>query len=265
MRKFKLKTDFKKILADTLTPVSVYLKIRDKYPNSILLESSDYHGNENSFSYICCNPIASIEVKDRNLHESFPDGSSRNESFTKEEKVSDIIQACGQQFESEKMPFKFINNGLFGYVSYDAVKYFEDIEITKKEDLDIPDIYYAVYQNIIAINHFKNEAYIFSHAYDGTDNTEEIHQLISTRNFASYSYSNEQDELSNLTDEEFLEHVELAKKHCYRGDVFQLDLSISFSQVFEGDEFNVYRELRSVNPTPYLFNIDYGNINILGS
>jgi anthranilate synthase component 1 len=265
MRKFKLKTDFKKILADTLTPVSVYLKIRDKYPNSILLESSDYHGNENSFSYICCNPIASIEIKDGSASELFPDGSSRSEHFNKKQKVSDIIQAFGEQFETEKLPFKFINNGLFGYVSYDAVRYFEDIEITKKEDLDIPDIYYAVYQNIIAINHFKNEAYIFSHVYDGSDNTEEIHQLISTRNFASYSYSNEQDEWSNLTDEEFLEHVELAKKHCYRGDVFQLVLSRRFSQGFKGDEFNVYRALRSVNPSPYLFYFDYGNFKIFGS
>ena len=265
MRKFKLKTDFKKILADTLTPVSVYLKIRDKYPNSILLESSDYHGNENSFSYICCNPIASIEIKDGSARELFPDGSSRSEHFNKKQKVSDIIQAFGEQFETEKLPFKFINNGLFGYVSYDAVRYFEDIEITKKEDLDIPDIYYAVYQNIIAINHFKNEAYIFSHVYDGSDNTEEIHQLISTRNFASYSYSNEQDEWSNLTDEEFLEHVELAKKHCYRGDVFQLVLSRRFSQGFKGDEFNVYRALRSVNPSPYLFYFDYGNFKIFGS
>ncbi len=265
MRKFKLKNDYKKILSDTLTPVSVYLIIRDKYPNSILLESSDYHGNENSFSYICFNPIASIEIKDGNLRESFPDGSLKSEPFKKESKVSDIIQDFGQHFQTEKLPFKFINNGLFGYVSYDAVKYFEDIEITKKEDLDIPDIYYAVYQNIIAINHFKNEAYIFCHAFDGSDNTEEVHQLISTRNFASYSYSNEQDEASNLTDQEFLEHVELAKKHCYRGDVFQLVLSRRFSQGFKGDEFNVYRALRSVNPSPYLFYFDYGNFKIFGS
>ena len=265
MRKYKLKTDFKRILADTLTPVSVYLKIRDKYPNSILLESSDYHGNENSFSYICCNPIASIEIKDGRVRESLPDGSTYSDSLKENRKVSDIIQAFGEKFQTEKLPFKFINNGLFGYVSYDAVKYFEDIEITKKDDLDIPDIYYAVYQNIIAINHFKNEAYIFSHAYDGLDNTEEIHQLISTKNFASYSYSNENDERSNLTDEEFLEHVELAKKHCYRGDVFQLVLSRRFSQGFKGDEFNVYRALRSVNPSPYLFYFDYGNFKIFGS
>ncbi len=263
--KFKLKTHYKKILSDTITPVSVYLKVRDRYPNSILLESSDYHGNENSFSYICCNPIASISVKDGIVEEQLPDGSTEVTSISSRANVSELIHRFSRKFETEEQKFKFINKGLFGYISYDAVRYFEDIEITKKEDLDIPDIYYAVYQNIIAINHFNNEAYIFSHAYGTTDNTDEIHQLISTKNFASYSYRNLDDESSNLSDREFMEQVELAKKHCFRGDVFQLVLSRRFSQGFKGDEFNVYRALRSVNPSPYLFYFDYGNFKIFGS
>ncbi len=263
--KFKLKTHYKKILSDTITPVSVYLKVRDRYPNSILLESSDYHGNENSFSYICCNPIASISVKDGRVEEQFPDGSSELTEISTRAGVSDLIHRFSRKFETEEQSFKFINKGLFGYIAYDAVRYFEDIEITKKEDLDIPDIYYAVYQNIIAINHFNNEAYIFSHAYRAADNTDEIHQLISTKNFASYSYTNLDDETSNLSDREFMEQVELAKKHCFRGDVFQLVLSRRFSQGFKGDEFNVYRALRSVNPSPYLFYFDYGNFKIFGS
>ena len=263
--KFKLKTHYKKILSDTITPVSVYLKVRDRYPNSILLESSDYHGNENSFSYICFNPIASISVKDGRVEERFPDGSLGLTEITSRAGVSDLIHRFGRKFETDQQSFKFINKGLFGYISYDAVRYFEDIEITKKEDLDIPDIHYAVYQNIIAINHFNNEAYIFSHAYQAADNTDEIHQLISTKNFASYSYRNLDDETSNLSDREFMEQVELAKKHCFRGDVFQLVLSRRFSQGFKGDEFNVYRALRSVNPSPYLFYFDYGNFKIFGS
>jgi anthranilate synthase component 1 len=263
--KFKLKTHYKKILSDTITPVSVYLKIRDRYPNSILLESSDYHGNENSFSYICCNPIASVSVKDDQLEEHFPDGSSSATEISERSQVSGLIHEFSEKFDVGEQKFKFINQGLFGYIAYDAVRYFEDVEITKKEDLDIPDIYYAVYQNIIAINHFNNEAYIFSHAYDAPDNTDEIHQLISTKNFASYSYKNQDDETSNLSDPEFIEQVEIAKKHCFRGDVFQLVLSRRFSQGFTGDEFNVYRALRSVNPSPYLFYFDYGNFKIFGS
>jgi anthranilate synthase component 1 len=264
--KYKLQTNYKKILADTITPVSIYLKIRDTFPNSILLESSDYHGNENSFSYICCNPIASITVKDQSVTETFPDGSNQLTHCAVANEIPSMIHNFSQKFTTENQKFKFINNGLFGYIGYDAVKYFEDIEIVKKEgDLEIPDIYYAVYQNIIAINHFKNEAYIFCHSYDQKNNIEEIHQLIGNRNFASYTYKNINDEKSSLSDAEFMEHVELAKKHCFRGDVFQLVLSRRFSQSFKGDEFNVYRALRSVNPSPYLFYFDYGNFKIFGS
>ena len=263
---YKLKTYYKKILADTITPVSIYLKIRDRYPNSILLESSDYHGSENSFSYICCNPIASITVKDKKIEQSFPDGTNIQFEVEGDINVPKKIHDFSQKFKIENQKFKFINNGLFGYINYDAVRYFEDISINKKEgDLNIPDIYYAVYQNIIAINHFKNEAYVFAHCYKSDSNIGEIIQLIETKKFASYSYSNDLDEDSNLTDDEFMEHVELAKKHCFRGDVFQLVLSRRFSQGFKGDEFNVYRALRSINPSPYLFYFDYGNFKIFGS
>lgn len=264
--KFKLKTHYKKILADTITPVSIYLKIRDRFPNSILLESSDYHGNENSFSYICCNPIASISIKNELITEIFPDGSIQKTSIDKKTDVPLTIHQFSKRFDTQNQDFKFINKGLFGYISYDAVKYFEDISIEKKDDdLDIPDAYYAVYQNIIAINHFKNEAYIFAHCFENESNIEEINQLIANKNFASYAYKNSSDETSNLTDDEYMQHVELAKKHCYRGDVFQLVLSRRFSQGFKGDEFNVYRALRSINPSPYLFYFDYGNFKIFGS
>ncbi len=264
--KYKLTTSYKKILADTITPVSIYLKTRDKFPNSILLESSDYHGNENSFSYICCNPIADITLQNNILTENFPDGSSCKTLITKEVDVPQKIHEFSQKFETENQDFKFINNGLFGYINFDAVQYFEDTTIHKKEgNLEIPDIYYAVYQNIIAINHFKNEAYIFAHCFNQESNIEELEQLIANKNFASFSFFNDNDETSNLSDEEFKAHVELAKKHCYRGDVFQLVLSRRFSQGFKGDEFNVYRALRSVNPSPYLFYFDYGNFKIFGS
>ncbi|MFD2542187.1 anthranilate synthase component I family protein [Lacinutrix gracilariae] len=267
MKTFSLYTHYKKILADTITPVSIYLKIRDKYPNSILLESSDYHANDNSFSYICFNPIASIKVENDRIEQHFPDGSSKK-NYTKSISVTEEIHKFTQRFKvkSEKK-FKFINNGIFGYTAYDAVKYFEDIEITKKPDsLNIPEIYYSVYRNIIAINHFKNEAYIFAHCFDNSNNNiDEILQLIKAKNFASYKFTAEGEITSNLSDEEYKSHVELAKKHCARGDVFQLVLSKKFEQNFKGDEFNVYRALRSINPSPYLFYFDYGNFKIFGS
>ncbi|WP_343487811.1 anthranilate synthase component I family protein [Allomuricauda sp. d1] len=263
---FKLKTTYKQILADTITPVSVYLKIRDRFPNSILLESSDYHANDNSFSYICCNPIASIKIEGESLTKVFPDGSETIQEITKKTDVPSELDAFAKTFEAENLNFKFATNGLFGYMAYDAVRYFETVEIAKKQNsVAIPDIYYAVYQNIIAINHFKNEAYIFCHSADGTDNTPALAQLLNVRNFATYNFNREGEVASNLEDSDYREHVELAKKHCKRGDVFQLVLSRRFSQKFKGDEFNVYRALRSINPSPYLFFFDYGNFKIFGS
>lgn len=263
---FKLNTTYRKILADTITPVSVYLKIRDKYPNSILLESSDYHANDNSFSYICCNPIASVKVENEKLITSFPNGTQNELQLTNHIDVTQKLDEFAKSFEVEDLDFKFATNGLFGYLAYDSVRYFEAVEISKKKNsVNIPDIYYAVYQNVIAINHFKNEAYIFCHSIDESNNVEEIVQLLQVRNFATYNFNREGEVASNLQDSEYREHVELAKKHCQRGDVFQLVLSRRFSQRFKGDEFNVYRALRSINPSPYLFFFDYGDFKIFGS
>ncbi|MHA7941831.1 anthranilate synthase component I family protein [Formosa sp. 3Alg 14/1] len=267
MKQFKLTTHYKKILADTITPVSIYLKIRDRFPNSLLLESSDYHANDNSFSYICCNPIASIKVQNETITQEFPNGEIISQPITERGMVTEEIHNFTKRFKTdENEEFKFINNGIFGYIGYDAVRYFEDIDITKKDKvLGIPDIYYAVYQNIIAINHFNNEAYIFAHCYDGENNIDDLNQLIKSNQFATYQFTPEDDIASNLTDEEYKKNVVLAKQHCARGDVFQLVLSKKFSQEFKGDDFNVYRALRSINPSPYLFYFDYGTFKIFGS
>jgi len=263
---YTLKTTYKKIVSDTITPVQVYLKLRDVYPNSLLLESSDYHNHENSYSYICCNPIASIFIKNEVIVEKFPDGTQNETPITADLDVVVHLQSFIQKFKTDKTNLKFINNGLFGYTAYDAVQYFEDLKISKKpDDLAIPDLYYAIYQNIIIINHFSNQAYIFAHTYQSESNVEQLIQLITAHNFSAYQFTNLKDEKSNATDAEFKAHVELAKKHCFRGDVFQLVLSRRFSQGFKGDEFNVYRALRSINPSPYLFYFDYGDFKIFGS
>ncbi|HEU4496800.1 MAG TPA: anthranilate synthase component I family protein [Flavobacterium sp.] len=266
MKIYKLSTAYRQILADTITPVSIYLKIRDRFPNSLLLESSDYHASGNSFSYICFNPIASIRLADGRIFKDYPDGGSEETDCTPEINVPQIIKNFAGQFEPSATDFKFIHNGLFGYMGYDAVQYFEKIKIEKKRgNLGIPLLYYAAYQNIIAVNHFKSEAYIFCHSIEGTDNCEEIEKILQSKNFASYPFSKEGIPASNLTDGEFMQNVASAKKHSRRGDVFQLVLSRRFVQNFKGDEFNVYRALRSINPSPYLFFFDYGSFKIFGS
>ena len=264
---FKLITHSATILSDTLTPVSIYLRLRDKYPNSLLLESSDYRANDNSFSFICCNPIASIRVSNEILTRKYPDGSEDSVTIEAGMDIPQAIEDFSGTFQTDSGDaHKFPHNGLFGYMAYDAVRYFENIEVSKKDGLlNIPDIYYAVYKNVIAINHFNNTTHLFAHCYQSENNLPELLQLLRSRNFSAFHFAREGKQGSNISDEEFKLLVAKCKTHCGRGDVFQIVPSKRFTQKFTGDDFNVYRALRSVNPSPYLFYFDYGNFRIFGS
>ena len=265
-KKYKLNSIHRKILADTLTPVSVYLKIRDQFPHSLLLESSDYDAYSNNFSYICCNPIASISVYNNVVDYNYPDGKKYSKNIDSKESVPNLVQSFCNEFESEKHAFKFISNGLFGYISHEAVGYFDSVSLNKnKKNFNIPEIYYAIYQNIIAISLFNHEAHIFSNSIKKEDNLDQLEKIIKRDQITTYQFKRKGVKTSNITDEEFIKLVEKGKNHCFRGDVFQLVLSRRFSQAFNGDEFNVYRTLRSINPSPYLFFFDYGDFKIFGS
>ena len=267
-KRFKAKTTHLQMLADTVTPVSIYLRLRDRYANSLLLESTDYHAKENSFSYICCQPIARFEVNEGQVNQVFPDGTSQTKVAERKTLVG-LLDGFVNSFEHVESRYDFIDNGIFGYCNYDAVRYFEDIEIRSFEDdrRSIPDILYQVYQVVIAINHFKNELYIFEHQYDenAPSQLKEVQSIIKNQNIPYFGFNTHEEEGVNLTDEEFLDIVQKGKDHCQRGDVFQIVLSRRFSQGFRGDEFNVYRALRSINPSPYLFYFDYGSFKIFGS
>lgn len=270
MQKFKITTKYKKLLADTITPVSIYLNIRKRFQNSFLLESSDYHGNKDSHSFICFNPMASFKVEDGKITSVFPDGT-----FTmKDTATTDVVEEMKifiDSFEPDKNEFKFITNGLFGFTSFEAVKHFEDITFSYKEkdEKKVPDMHYFIFQNIIAINHFKNELYLFEHHCEesGTNVVpiDQILELIQQNIPVTSSFKKKDAQKSNFTDEEYIDVIAKAKQHCRRGDVFQLVLSREFSQKFDGDDFTLYRALRSVNPSPYLFYFDYGTYKIFGS
>lgn len=270
MHKFKLHTAHKQLLADTVTPVGVYLQLRDKYRNCIMLESSDYHGNDNSFSYICCEPIGGFELKDQVVSQYFPDGTTEQFALTNRRDVIKHLQQFIHCFYAKQDSYSFINNGLFGYMAYDAVTYFEDIAFKTKDSAypELPEILYNLYRFIIVFDHFKEELYIFEHSIDESkagQGIANLEALIQNKNVPSFSFSTNGDESSNYTDDEFLKVLAEGQRHCLIGNVFQIVLSRRFSQSFKGDEFNVYRALRSINPSPYLFYFDYGNFKIFGS
>jgi anthranilate synthase component 1 len=269
MASYKLTTTYKKLLADTSTPVSIYLRLRDVFPNTLLLESSDYHSRENSLSYVCCEPIAGLILTDGELKTQYPGGvkhSFEKGTFDLVSEVESFIAA----FDTEQTGLKVISTGLFGYFTHEAVEHFETIKLKHVADAvtKIPEMQYHVYRYIIAIDHFKNELYIFNNQYDGDaadDGLQKVEFLIKNKNFPEYHFEVNGDESSNLTGDEFKAMVEKMKTHIFRGDVFQIVPSRAFSTPFLGDEFNVYRALRSINPSPYLFYFDYGSFRIFGS
>lgn len=267
MPMYTIKSHTKKRLADTTTPVSIYLRLRDVFPNTILLESSDYHSRENATSYVCAEPIAGIILKDCVLSTYFPDGSrAQKTDFILTEEI-EAFKALFNPIQQTRE--KHISTGLFGYFTWNAVQHFEDIKFnspTPDED-KIPEMQYHVYRYIIAIDHFKNEITLVKNVFNDDENEDlsKLEYIIQNKNFPEYSFKTNGDEESNLTNQGFMDMVEQLKTHIYRGDVFQIVPSRSFSQAFLGDEFNVYRCLRSINPSPYLFYFDYGSFKLFGS
>ncbi|MCA4898124.1 MAG: anthranilate synthase component I family protein [Bacteroidota bacterium] len=263
---FKLETTVKKLLADTITPVNIYLKLRDVFAGSVLLESSDYHGNENSLSFICCEPIASFVLDGTQVAITMPNGEEvvRPVSGNVLKELEGFRDAFSFQPGLSKYPYA----GLFGYMAYDSVRFFEKVDIKKNADA-IPDIAYKLFRFVIVIDHFTNELYLFENRVQGVQyagySVDEVEQLIYSNRFATFKFVTVAEERSALTDEQYLQMVKKGIDHCHRGDVFQIVLSRRFTRPFRGDEFNVYRALRSINPSPYLFFFDFGNFKIFGS
>jgi anthranilate synthase component 1 len=268
MNKFKFKTEVREILADMVTPVSIYLKIRDIYPNSVLLESSDYHGNENSYSFIGLKPEATFTVNKGKIKKNLPGEPTIEIIPEKTGDVADELELFFKSFQPVNNSLGLPANGLFGYVGFDGVQHFENIKFTNevKEEYAIPEISYSFYRYIIAINHHQNKIQLVENLPEGEEHSlDDLENLVSNSNFATFHFDISGKETSNITDSEYKEMVTKGKRHCFRGDVFQIVLSRQYSQGFSGDEFNVYRALRSVNPSPYLFYFDYGSYKIFGS
>jgi anthranilate synthase component 1 len=258
----------KTVLADVQTPVSIYLKVRDVFPESVLLESSDFHGNENSVSFVGLNPLARFEAKNGKIKMSFPGHIVEEKTVEDGETIPQLLNQFVHSFEIKEDKNTTGYNGFFGYTAYDAVKYFEDIDPEKGEfgSSTIPDMIYIFYRYIIVVNHFKNEMTVVENRTDNEESKiDEVLALLNNRNYASYNFTAKGKETSSVSDETYKEMVNQGIQHCKRGDVFQIVLSRCFSQNFSGDDFKVYRSLRSINPSPYLFYFNFGNFRIFGS
>jgi anthranilate synthase component I len=285
---FTVTTTQKRQLADTITPVGVFLKLRGHFKNSVILESADYHGKEHGYSHIAVDPVASIIIDNDHVYQTFPDGTTENYPLANRKDAVQALLNFANRFEYSRKPDDApMANGLFGHISYDAVEYFEDIEIQEKnEDTTIPSIKYFVYRYVIAINHFKDDMVIYAHEYykqDDLNNApslnnrgqsdesvggkvlEKIETLLKMPHYQTRPFKITGNEISNVTDDEMWATINTCIKHCLRGDVFQIVPSRRYSRTYTGDDFQIYRALRSINPSPYMFYFDYEDYHIFGA
>ena len=266
--KTKLTVNTKSFLGDLQTPIGIYLKIRDLYQNSVLLESSDYNSAANSNSYIAFSPMSSYAVKDNEITIQQCDGSKQTQTVANKFSVPNTFDAFINSFEAQGMANKSLINGFFGYSTYEAVQYFEDVKLSAngKPENDIPEIQYVLFKYVIALNHYKNEISIIENLLAGEEShIANIESILESPNIATYDFTKVGNESSDITDEDYRQMVTKGKEHCFRGNVFQIVLSRRFQQAYKGDDIMLYRTLRSINPSPYLFYFDFGSFRIFGS
>jgi anthranilate synthase component I len=269
MKKIRLNTTCKKLLSDIYTPVGIYLRVRDRFRDTVLLESTDFHAAENSYSFICINAIGGVEISNKEQMEFKLPGRQTEKYPLKSASVPALLWDFMEHFDVQTADEKPVRTAqsLFGYTTYDAVRFFDRIRLEEKKEAPlIPLMRYRLYQYVIAINHFKDELYICENHVDGINSDLPlVESLIRSRDIPLFPFQIKGEESSNMSDADYREMVVKGVKSCLRGDVFQIVLSRRFKLGFTGDEFNVYRALRNVNPSPYLFYFDYGDYRIMGS
>ncbi|HEX7844731.1 MAG TPA: anthranilate synthase component I family protein, partial [Chitinophagaceae bacterium] len=271
MRKIEVHTDCKRLLADVYTPVGIYLRLRDRFRDTVLLESTDHHAAENSWSFICVNAIGGIEItSSESIEFKLPGQKPERVEIKDATTVPQQLWNFMQRFDIKKGADKEerFAQGLFGYSAYDAVQFFDKVNMAPgtRQQAPIPLMRYRLYQYVLAFNHFKDELFICENKIAGVE-TELglLESLIRSKDVPVYPFKAKGEETSNMTGDEYKEMVKKGIASCHRGDVFQIVLSRRFQQSFSGDEFNVYRALRTVNPSPYLFFFDYGDYKLMGS
>src|SRR3954468_17916716 len=276
MKKIALNTKSKQLIADVFTPVGIYLRLRDRFRDTVLLESTDHHAADNSYSFICINAIAGIEITSTNSIEfKLPGQQPERVSVKNVSEVPTLLNDFMQRFQvsADKKEARFAQ-GLYGYTTYDAVQFFESIKLSRANSSAengqakpfVPLMRYRLYQYVIALNHFKDELFVCENQVAGVESElAVVESLIRSKDVPVYPFKAKGEECSNMSDAAYVEMVKKGIQSCFRGDVFQIVLSRRFEQSFTGDEFNVYRALRNINPSPYLFFFDYGDYKLMGS
>lgn len=270
MKRTKIYIQHTKVIADLMTPVGAYLRLRDVYQNALLLESADYHDHSDSKSFICLEPLAGFEAKGNQYEQFFPNKTSETRLCEQPKEVFEAFRTFMGSFEVVGNPMHLHSAGLYGYSSFEALRYMEDIDcnVPASKGKSNPDLKYQLFRYVLVFDHFKNELCLIQNGFSPKESIGgllKLTELLADQWGSVFGFTKKGYESTSISDEQFKENVMVGIAHCKRGDVFQVVLSREFRQAFKGDDFNVYRSLRSINPSPYLFYFDYGDFKIFGS
>lgn len=252
---------------DIHTPVSVYLKLRDLYPQSALMESADTTEADNGRSFIGLCALASVEVSHGTVVYRLPGKKRKVYSLPQgNDSLAKVLQDFLSLFSVKGKGSEYC--GLYGYTSFNAVHHLEGINIKDSRDArnDAPDVLYILYRYLVVMDSTKQELKLVEiTSEEEQPSMQHIVKAIMNRNFPVYTFCTTGEMTSTLTDDAHRENIRQGIRHCLRGDVFQVVLSRRYVLPFSGDDFQVYRALRAINPSPYLFYFDFGGFRIFGS
>lgn len=265
----------RRMLADVLTPVSLFLAIREQSNHPFLFESVEGGEQLARYSFLGCNPYQTLLFDGERVTLNRKDGQTTilNEAYF------EALERLTTQHTEPKLPdLPRLTGGAVGFSSYDTVRQVEYLPDIPPSDIDVPEAVWSFYDEVYAFDHVKQQVIlmktVFVNEYTDLKRAYEEAQEALTRMEASANQSfrssnrfslDASDLSSNMNEKQFHHMVETAKTYIYEGDIFQVVLSQRFRVPFKGDKFTLYRALRMVNPSPYLFFLEFNDFALVGS
>lgn len=269
MKSFTVHAKGVEILADQTTPVRLFRNIRDRFPHSVLLESNDYHGKADATSIIAFKPFVTFTAQRAEVEVIGHGGYFFKKKVSSPREILPLFKEFVSSVRLERdQVTKNLPIGCVGHTSYDSVQIFEEIDFRVREETrpKIPYLRYSFFEYMIVIDHFRSRMALIHNSFPGCEGSlDEIEQLNAIPGAPEYGFEVTGDEMQCSSDESHASNILRCKKHIARGDVFQIVPSRRFARRFSGDDFELYRTLRSINPSPYLFYLDCGDYRLFGS
>lgn len=262
------------LLADTLTPVSAYLRIREEGKSSYLFESVEGGERLARYSFIGIDPILKISCR-----RDTTTVSTNGKSFTYNDDYFTVLKFLLAAYRHPRMNnLPRFTAGLVGYIGYDMIRHIENIPECGEDPVAINDAMMALFSSLIVFDHIRHQVYLIMNVMiDRTkdilgqfqkaqENLRELENRLRRGSPPVQSFGADMRDLTPETSKErFLANVTRAKKYITEGDIFQVVLSQRFSTTYKGDPFNAYRALRVINPSPYLYYLEFDDVKVIGS